>query len=210
MRVLVGRGLDTRAGARYSTGETDELQEIYAPPEGPWLRVNMVSTVDGAAQGGDGKTGSINNAIDKQVFHLLRRQSDAIVVGGGTARAERYRPAVRPLVVVTASGSLPETLQGADDVRIAPGGGPDELRAMVAGLRDEGFDQLLCEGGPGLLGHLLRAGLVDELCTTFTPLVVAGEGLRMVSGPPVDVPLTLHSLVEHDGTLLARWLVSRP
>lgn len=202
---------------RVLVGPDAPVEEVYAPPSGPWLRVNMVSTVDGAAQGSDGKTGSINNAIDKEVFHLLRRQADAIVVGGGTARAERYRPARRPLVVVSASGALPETLldghdggRPADGVRVEHGGGEPELRAMVDGLRAEGFDQLLCEGGPALLGDLLRAGLVDELCTTFTPLVVAGEGLRMVSGPPVDVPLTLHALVEQDGTLLARWLVSRP
>lgn len=196
MRVLVGP-------------EAGTLDELYAPPDGQWLRVNMVSTVDGAAQGSDGKTGSINNPVDKEVFHLLRRQSEVIIVGGGTARAERYGPAVRPLVVVSASGALPERLQGVEGVQVEHGGGPLELRSMIERLRAEGFQQLLCEGGPSLLGDLLRAGLVDELCTTFTPLVVAGDGLRMVTGPPVAVPLALHTLVEHEGTLLARWLVSR-
>lgn len=194
---------------RVLVGEDRPIEELYAPPGGPWLRVNMVSSVDGAAHGADGRSGSVNNAIDAEVFHLLRSQADAILVGGGTARVEGYRPAVRPLVVVSATGRLPETLRGAAGVRVEPGGDEAALRQLVARLRAEGFEQLLCEGGPTLLGRLLSAGLVDELCSTITPLLVGGDATRIVAGPPVDVPLTLSSLVEHDGTLLARWLVSR-
>jgi riboflavin biosynthesis pyrimidine reductase len=185
------------------------LGDLYAPPPGPWLRVNMVSSVDGAAHGADGRSGSVNNAIDAEVFHLLRSQADAIIVGAGTARVEGYHPAVRPLVVVSGRGRLPETLEGADGVRVEAGGDEDALTDLVRRLRAEGFEHLLCEGGPTLLGRLLSAGLVDELCCTITPLLVGGDAKRIVDGPPVDVPLTLSSLVEQDGTLLARWLVSR-
>jgi riboflavin biosynthesis pyrimidine reductase len=195
MRVLVGADLP--------------LEQLYAPPPGRWLRVNMVGSVDGAAHGSDGRSGSINNAVDAEVFHLLRSQADAIIVGGGTARAEGYHPAVRPLVVVSGRGRLPETLQGAEGVRVEAGGDEDALRSLVGRLRDEGFEQLLCEGGPTLLGRLLSAGLVDELCCTITPLLVGGSAGRIVDGPPLGIPLTLSSLVEQDGTLLARWLVSR-
>ena len=51
----------------------------------------MVSTVDGAATGPDGRSGGINNAADKRVFDTLRRLCDAVVVGAGTARDEGYR-----------------------------------------------------------------------------------------------------------------------
>ena len=50
-----------------------DLDAAYAVPSRPWLRVNMVSTVDGAATGPDGKSGGINNAADKRVFDALRR-----------------------------------------------------------------------------------------------------------------------------------------
>ena len=68
-----------------------DLDELYAVESRPWLRVNMVSTVDGAATGPDGRSGGINNAADKRVFDTLRRLCDAVVVGAGTARDEGYR-----------------------------------------------------------------------------------------------------------------------
>lgn len=178
----------------------------YEWPDGPWLRVNMIATVDGSAQGADGRSGTINNAVDKEYFHLLRRTADLILVGAGTARAENYHPAATPIAVVTRSGAVPPQLEGS--ARLLRGGSAEDLRAMVAGLYDEGFEHIICEGGPGLLRELLAAGVVDELCTTTVPLAIGGPGLRMVAGPPVDVPLRLVSLLECDGTLLARWVVS--
>lgn len=172
-------------------------------PEGPWLRVNMVATLDGSAQGPDGRTGSINNEVDVAVFQQLRRTADVILVGAGTARAEEYGPAATPIAVV--GHSLPPRLASAANVQLVGG----DLRAVVASLQATS-PHVLCEGGPTVLAELLRLGLVDELCTTTVPLVIGGAGMRMLSGPPLDVPLTLASLVEHDGTLLARWLVSRP
>lgn len=181
----------------------------YDWPAGPWLRVNMISTIDGAAQGPDGLTGSINNEPDKVVFHRLRDTADALLVGAGTARAEGYRPIPQPMVVI--GHQLPPTLEEARSVRLVPGGDDEALRGIVEGLYEEGLDHVICEGGPMLLAGLLRAGVVDELCATIAPLVVGGSGKRMVDGPLVDggVPMSLASLVEADGTLLARWVVRR-
>lgn len=57
-----------------------------------WLRANMVCSVDGAAAGTDGRSGSLATPPDRPVFHHLRGLSDAILVGAGTARAEDYGP----------------------------------------------------------------------------------------------------------------------
>jgi riboflavin biosynthesis pyrimidine reductase len=212
-------------------GPEGPLAEVYAPPPGPWLRVNFVQTVDGAATGADGRSGSINNAADKQVFDLLRRQADAVVVGAGTARAEGYRAIGHPLVVVSRRCDVPERLVGDPQVLVVtcaaaeglaearerhgadlvlPLGEHDvDLARMCSALAERGWDQLLCEGGPHLFGDLLAAGLVDELCCTTVPRLVAGEQPRIVAAPPVDVPLRLHTLVEDEGTLMARWLVER-
>ncbi|HEV2796844.1 MAG TPA: hypothetical protein VGV65_04435, partial [Nocardioides sp.] len=54
----------------------DELAAAYTPEREPWLRVNFVSTVDGAAQGSDGLSGTINNDADKRVFDALRARAD--------------------------------------------------------------------------------------------------------------------------------------
>ncbi|HEV7194316.1 MAG TPA: dihydrofolate reductase family protein [Pedococcus sp.] len=97
---------------------TDQLADLYAPEARRWLRVNFVSTVDGAATGSDQRSGSINTDADQVVFELLRRLSDIVVVGAGTVRAEGYPslqaddPRAPRLVVVSHSGAVPESVCG--------------------------------------------------------------------------------------------------
>jgi riboflavin biosynthesis pyrimidine reductase len=57
----------------------------------PWLRVNFVSSVDGAATH-DGLSGGLGGEADKRVFDVLRRLCDVVLVGAGTVRDERYGP----------------------------------------------------------------------------------------------------------------------
>lgn len=175
----------------------------YDWPEGPWLRMNFVATVDGSAQGHDGRSGTINNEVDRDLFQSLRRSADVILVGAGTARAEGYGPVGIPMAII--GHSLPEKLVGASDVRLVGGA----LTEAIGDLQRD-FPHVICEGGPTVFAEMVRLGLVDEICLTQTPHLVAGPGKRILDGPPVDVPLSLISLVEHEGTLLSRWLVSRP
>jgi len=218
MRVLVGSGTD--------------LPSLYAVPRTPWLRVNFVATVDGAATGEDGRSGSINNEVDHQVFDLLRAQADVVVIGAGTARIEGYADIGKPLVVVSRSGVVPARLcdpppgevllatyaaspgiVGAravlgDDGVIVAGQHRVDLGALKADLAARGWVNQVCEGGPHLLRDLLDAGAVDELDVTVVPRAIGGHHPRITDGAPVDVPLSLHTLVEDEGTLLARWFVA--
>ncbi|NYI79542.1 dihydrofolate reductase family protein [Nocardioides panzhihuensis] len=207
------------------------LRAIYAPPRLPWLRVNMVSSLDGAATGPDGRSGTVNNTVDVEVFHALRDLADVVLVGAGTAAAETYEAKGTPIVIVSRRGRIPDDLRGSEpgSVRLAtvaeaPGlaAARDELgeenvyvtgavevdlSALLTRLHEEGLRHVLCEGGPSLLGTLLEAGLVDELCHTITPKLLAGSSPRIVTAPPIEVPVSLGSLIEHDGTLLGRWLL---
>jgi 5-amino-6-(5-phosphoribosylamino)uracil reductase len=82
----------------------DELADAYAYPRRPtdpmgghgsrepWLRANMVSTLDGAAQH-DGRSHPISSAADMRIFGTLRALADVVVVGAETVRQEGYRPA---------------------------------------------------------------------------------------------------------------------
>ena len=63
----------------------------WAPPDRPYLVVNMVATVDGRATI-HGHAGPIGNEADRQYLQHLRTRGDAILVGAGTARSERFRP----------------------------------------------------------------------------------------------------------------------
>jgi riboflavin biosynthesis pyrimidine reductase len=207
-----------------------DLDALYAVPTTPWLRVNMISTVDGAATGPDGKSGGINNAVDKRVFDSLRRLCDCVVVGAGTARDEGYRPFTKPLVLVSRSGEVPPRLRDApagsvlmatcaaaehldetrallgDDQVLVLGQHRVDLAELKRTLVDRGLTSLLSEGGPQLLRGLLAEGVVDELDLTVVPRLLAGEHPRITNGPPVDLPLTLALLLEDGGTLLGRWL----
>ncbi len=141
------------SGSRIEPDEpVQQLAELYAYPDsGCWVRANMVATLDGAAAGQDGRTGSINavgSSADRVVFHLLRGLADVILVGAGTVRAEHYRPP-KPypalagqrelleqspapvLAVVTRSGDVPDELvPGGDD---APDGRVLVVTAESAG-----------------------------------------------------------------------------
>jgi len=60
-----------------------------APADRPYLVLNMVSSLDGKATI-DWRTKGLSTEIDRQLFHTLRTQADAIMVGAGTVRIERY------------------------------------------------------------------------------------------------------------------------
>jgi riboflavin biosynthesis pyrimidine reductase len=214
------------------TGELSDAQldELYAVPSRPWLRVNMISTVDGAATGEDGKSGGINNDADHRVFESLRRLCDVVLVGAGTAREEGYRDLAQPLVLVSRRGQVPPRLRDAepgtvlmatcavaedlDDARttlgeeqvLVLGRHRVDLAALKRALADRGWTSILSEGGPHLLRDLLAEGVVDELDLTVVPRLLGGVHPRITNGAPVDVRLQLALLLEDDGTLLGRWL----
>lgn len=209
------------------------LAAAYEPPRLPWLRVNFVSTLDGAAQGADGLSGGINNAADKRAYDAMRARADVVVVGAGTARDEGYGVPDVPILLVSRHADVPEKLRGADRGRVllattARADGLAEARdllgddnvwvcgdeavdhhAWAARLAQRGLREQLCEGGPSLFTSLLAAGVVDELCLSVVPGLVAGERSRITHGPDVDVDLRPTLLLEGDGTLLGRWEVRR-
>jgi riboflavin biosynthesis pyrimidine reductase len=209
-----------------------DLELAYAlPPGTSWLRANMVSTIDGSVTGENYRSGSISGTTDKAVFAALRTLADAVLVGAGTARTEGYRPSTLPIVLVSnrlaldlslplftesehrtiviAPSSAPADLMAATaevaDV-ITAGHATVDLRVGVDALRARGLDHVLCEGGPSLLGSLLAADLVDEICAVTSPRVVGGGAGRIVHGAWLTGdPWRLAHLFEDDGFLFARW-----
>ncbi|HLL92889.1 MAG TPA: dihydrofolate reductase family protein [Solirubrobacteraceae bacterium] len=62
--------------------------------ERPRVMLNMVSTVDGRASL-DGRSAPLSSSADRALFHALRTPVDAVLVGAGTVRTERYGRIVR-------------------------------------------------------------------------------------------------------------------
>ena len=233
-----------------------ELAAAYAYPEPgpegrePWLRANMVSTLDGAAQH-DGRSQPISCPADMRIFGVLRALADVVLVGAETARQEGYRPAraradfsaareaagqgpapviavvtagldldfslplftspLVPTLVLTGAGAAPDRVAaaeaaGARVVRAGEGAGVDPAR-VVRALAELGHTRLLTEGGPRLLGQLVAAGVLDELCLTVSPMLAAGDAQRIAGGPSVTLPrrFALESMLEEDGFLFTRY-----
>jgi riboflavin-specific deaminase-like protein len=63
--------------------------EALAPPERPYLILNFATTLDGRAAI-NGRSGPIGSATDTEMLQRLRSRVDAVMVGAGTMRAERY------------------------------------------------------------------------------------------------------------------------
>jgi riboflavin biosynthesis pyrimidine reductase len=71
----------------------EDLVELYAyPHDRRWVRANFVTTLDGAAQGSDKKSGTLSSAADRSIFALLRSLCDVVLVGANTTRVEGYQP----------------------------------------------------------------------------------------------------------------------
>jgi riboflavin biosynthesis pyrimidine reductase len=154
----------------------------------PFLAVNFAATVDGRATIG-GVSGPIGSDADTAMLVGLRTRFDAVMIGAGTMRAERYSGLEKRLIVV----------ESGPDGRV-------DLAALLSSLREEGVRALLCEGGPTLHGALQALGLVDELFLTIAPKLVGGEAPRIVEGVlPETAEIELAWLLEQDGELFARY-----
>lgn len=216
--------------------DDDELARLYAHPvpgrRSAWLRANVVGTVDGAAAGADGGSRSISSPADRALLVVLRRAADVVLVGAATAAGEGYRPVRTPIAVastaldvdldsplLSAASTLLLTCEAAPqrrrraarcEVVVLPGDRVDPADA-VAELAARGLSRVLCEGGPRLLGSVVAAGVLDELCLTVSPLVLAGPGPRVATSPTaVPTSMRLASVCEDDGTLFLRYLRTRP
>jgi riboflavin-specific deaminase-like protein len=89
---------DTHAVRRLfpDEGETtvaEQLAELdlkpLAHPDRPYLILNFATTLDGRAAI-SGKSGAIGSDTDTEMLQRLRTRVDAVMIGAGTMRAERY------------------------------------------------------------------------------------------------------------------------
>lgn len=134
------------------------------------------------------------------------------------SRRASLDPAAR-LVGGAVSPTLLVTCQAADRDRrdaLADAGvtvlvcGDDDVDLPLAldRLAALGHEQVLCEGGPGLLHAALSAGVVDELDLSLAPALVGGETRLLGQALPDVVRLELRQLLEEDGMLFGRYGVS--
>jgi riboflavin biosynthesis pyrimidine reductase len=195
----------------------------------PRVGMNFVATVDGRATI-EGRSGPIGSETDTEMLSRLRTRFDAVMIGAGTMRAERYGP-MKPLMVIvsgrldlpwdaplfTAGGEVviftasetepPETVASVEVVRHE--GAVNLTEALQHLRRERDVRALISEGGPHLHDQMQADDLVDDLFLTIAPKLSGGEAPRILEGPlPGVVDLELAWLLEADGELFARY--SRP
>jgi riboflavin-specific deaminase-like protein len=228
--------------------DDEALLAAYAPAGAahPWVRVNFVTSIDGAVTV-HGYSSGLSSPSDKRVFDLLRVRSDAVMVGAGTLRHEGYGPMrltpeheawrlahgrtpdpplvvvsgqldlepshpmlatapVRPIVLTHAASPADRrlALSSVADVMVF-GDTAVDLSAAMKALAGRGMAEVLSEGGPHLLGALIAADLVDDMCLTVAPLLAGAGASRIAAGglgSAVRQMALVHVLVAGDQILL--------
>ncbi len=218
----------------------DWLLERYALPTGPFLRVNMIASLNGSATGDDGTSNSLTSRLDRRVLGVIRELSDVVLIGAGSVRIERYVvPTKAALAIVTSSGDLTGhrlherrssqpvfilcarsnlgaagDTAGDADATIVPvddEGGDIRPASIVEALRDQGLPRIVCEGGPLLAGQLFAADLVDEFCLSTSPMVTLGGRPLLESARAGSSRFSLRQLLLDDaGATYACWDRVRP
>lgn len=188
--VLSARGTAPRA----------TLQDADA--DRPWVRANMVTTVDGAVTGSTGRSHAISSPADKRVFGVLRSLADAVIVGAGTARAERYT-------------RLPARPRHARS-RAERGQAPAPLLALISRSGNIDLDRLDEEGHGAVVVHALRGHCPAEQAARIRERL--GEDALVLHEEEVAPAAVLADLcargcrsILHEGGphLLADWLAAQ-
>jgi riboflavin-specific deaminase-like protein len=144
--------------------------------ERPYVAINFAATVDGRAAIG-GRSGPIGSETDTAMLAALRTRFDAVMIGAGTMRAERYG---RP---------VPDQAKRERRERI--GLPHDPLMVIVSGRLDVPWDAPLFTEGRGRV-LVFTASEADPPATATSLRVVRHEGV-------VDIREALRHLREERG-----------
>ncbi|MEM7702801.1 MAG: bifunctional diaminohydroxyphosphoribosylaminopyrimidine deaminase/5-amino-6-(5-phosphoribosylamino)uracil reductase RibD [Pseudomonadota bacterium] len=158
----------------------------------PYVTLKLAQSLDGCIALADGTSQWITGEAARAHCHAMRARNDAILVGGGTWRADSPRLDVR----------LPGLERRSPDrVILTRGVQPDGARVIntpeqIAHL--EGVLYLYIEGGAATAASFLKADLVDELHLYQAPILIGGDGLSSLGA------LSLTDLADAHG----RWTLS--
>jgi dihydrofolate reductase len=127
------------------------------------ILANLVLGSDGSTTL-EGSSKSLSSAEDRKRFHELRAQASVILIGGNTARTEPYAQTPVPLIVISKSGDIPDSVRRNSMAQIWD---LDPISAVEKAANQFGGN-LLVEGGMNLIQELLIANKIDELYLTLS------------------------------------------
>ncbi len=106
--------------------------------------------------------------------------------GATPRRAAVYTDGLAPTILAVGEGREVQSRPGVELLRLPERRSHIELTALLIELGRRGIVELLCEGGGGLNGALMRAGLVNEVLAFVAPKLLGGDGPTAWSGPGRD------------------------
>ena len=177
-------GLDVDVGVL-----AEDIEALLAPylkhrrTGRPWVVLKLASTLDGRIAAPDGSSKWITGPEARADAHQLRAESDAILVGAGTVRADDPALTVRdasgddPVRVVL--GKIPEGAKVAPALEHS-----GDLARLLQDLGDRDVLQLLVEGGSRVAWSFHEQNLVDQYVLYLAPLLLGGDdGVPVFRGP---------------------------
>jgi diaminohydroxyphosphoribosylaminopyrimidine deaminase/5-amino-6-(5-phosphoribosylamino)uracil reductase len=180
---LRAAGLDVTVGVGAAEVEDQLRPYLHHRRTGrPYVVLKLAASLDGRTAAPDRTSRWITGPAARADAHLLRAESDAVLVGAGTVRDDDPGLTVRDLPP-TALG-LPRR---GDPLRVVLGHAPAGARVHpclersgdLAGVVDElgrlDVVQLLVEGGATVAGAFHRAGLVDRYVVYLAPVLFGGD-----------------------------------
>jgi len=140
----------------------------------PYVVLKLAATLDGRTAAPDGTSRWITGPEARADVHRLRAESDSIVVGAGTVRADDPELTVRD-----AEGPDPERIvlgRVPADARVHPCTTWDAgLEALLDDLAAQGHVQTMVEGGATVAASFHRHGLVDRYVLYHAPALLGGD-----------------------------------
>lgn len=189
LSVLRDAGIDVATGVLESEVEAQLAPYLHHRRTGrPYVVLKLAATLDGRTAAPDGTSRWITGAEARLDVHRMRADSDAVLVGAGTVRADDPQLTVRLPGVEVADADQP--------LRIVLGSAPRTARVHPAlehvGPIGELLDelgrrevlQLLVEGGASVAAAFHRAGVVDRYVLYVAPALFGGDdGSPVFAGP---------------------------
>ncbi len=183
VRRLREAGVEVTTGVASDTVAEQLAAYLHQRRTGrPMVIAKMAATLDGRTAAPDGTSNWISGEEARREVHQMRAESDVVLVGAGTVRADDPRLTVRDA-------------DGPDPLRVVLGAPPEGAKvhpclewtgapeALLDQLGAEGHLQLLVEGGAETIATLLERDLVDCLVVYLAPSIHGGSsGHHLVGG----------------------------
>jgi diaminohydroxyphosphoribosylaminopyrimidine deaminase/5-amino-6-(5-phosphoribosylamino)uracil reductase len=152
----------------------------------PRMIWKVAVSADGKIAVGDGSPTWISSEESRADVQTLRAQSDAILIGTGTALTDNPHLIPRidsggknPDRIVVGLRDIPSTHNLNDSSATTHFIQSHNVKEIVSELSLQGYNQVLIECGPTLGNALLYAGFVDELINYRAPESLGAEGIQL-------------------------------